>query len=366
MNYVIDKKKHEPAYLQLYRLMAEDIVSGVYPYGTRLPSKRTLAEETGVSLITAEHALSLLSDEGYIETRERSGAYVIYRNHDFQGQPAPVKESSLPTSAVPVRHRASDFPFGILARTMRKVILDRGEQLLVASPGKGAEALREAIAAYLGRSRGLKVTAEQIIIGSGAEYLYTMIALLFGPGTRAALEEPSYVKIRKVYEAMGLICEGLTLDHDGIRSRELKKTDARILHVTPFNSFPSGITAGISKKLEYLAWGKGEDRIIIEDNYDSELTVSSKPEDALFSLSKGEGVIYLNTFSRTIAPSLRLGYMVLPTSLLTLYEEKLGFFSCTVPIFEQYVLAELIENGEYERHINRVRRRRRKDLKVPS
>ncbi|MBQ5755449.1 MAG: PLP-dependent aminotransferase family protein, partial [Oscillospiraceae bacterium] len=144
------------------------------------------------------------------------------------------------------------------------------------------------------------------------------------------------------------------------KSSELERTEATVLHITPFNSFPSGITAGVSKRHEYLRWAEKKCGYIIEDNYAAELTVSKKNEDTVFSLSPQNSVIYLNTFSETIAPSMRIGYMVLPEILARSFEEKLGFYSCTVPVFEQYVLAELINSGDFERHINRVRRAKRK------
>jgi len=153
----------------------------------------------------------------------------------------------------------------------------------------------------------------------------------------------------------------LKMGQNGIRTSELERTDASILHVTPFNSFPSGITASVSKRYEYLRWAEKRSGYIIEDNYASELTVSKKNEDTVFSLAKNENVIYLNTFSETIAPSMRIGYMVLPEHLVQNFEDKLGFYSCTVPVFEQLVLAELINNGDFERHINRVRRAKRKE-----
>ena len=133
-----------------------------------------------------------------------------------------------------------------------------------------------------------------------------------------------------------------------------------MLHITPFNSFPSGITASVSKRREYLRWADQRQAFIIEDNYDSELTVSRKNEDTVFSMAENGQVIYLNTFSRTVAPAIRVGYMVLPERLLGEFEKKLGFYSCTVPVFEQYVLTELLNGGDFERHINRVRRARRK------
>jgi len=228
------------------------------------------------------------------------------------------------------------------------------------SPNHGCPELRGEICRYLARSRGIVIEPEQVIIGSGAEYLYGLIAQLFSKEKTVAIENPSYGKIQDVYEAMGLICHKLTLGVNGIVTEELGKTKAKILHVTPFNSFPSGVTADISKKLEYIRWAKNRDGVLVEDNYDSELTVSRKVETPLFTMDSEAKVIYLNSFSKTLAPSMRIGYMILPTSLIDDFNAKLGFYSCTVPIFDQYVLAELLRSGDFERHINRVRRNRRK------
>ena len=359
MNIHIKKRDREPAYLQLYRAFVRDITNGVYPYGSKLPSKRIIAEETGISVITAEHALTLLDEEGYVESRERSGVFVIYKAEDF------LSAGEAPEEALPATNTqfydTGDFPFSIIAKTMRKVLLDYGDRILVKSPNHGCQELRNEISLYLARSRGLKIRPSQVIVGSGAEYLYGLIVQLLGTKNTYALEKPSYNKIREVYEAMGAKCEMLTMTADGISSKELKKTKAKVLHVTPFNSYPTGVTAGISKKKEYLSWAGKNNAVIIEDNYDSELTVSRKLEDSLYSLRDGVDVIYLNTFSRTVAPSMRIGYMILPQSLEELFNKKLGFYSCPVPIFDQYVLAELIKNGDFERHLNRVRRKRRID-----
>ena len=360
MNYCIDKNSELPAYIQLYHFFVEDIISGVYPYGCKLPSKRVIADETGVSVITADHAITLLGEEGYVQSRERSGVYVIYRGDDFLGN----AEKKTVTSFEEVKeHYVGDFPFSVFAKTMRKVILDRGEDIMVKSPNQGLSELRNEICRYLARSRRISVDPAQIIVGSGAEYLYGLIAQFLGMGRTVAIEYPSYTKIYDVYEAMGLECDMLTMDADGISTAELEKTKADVLHVTPFNSYPSGVTADISKKLEYLRWAKKRGGILIEDNYDSELTVSRKVEEPLFSMDSEVDVIYLNTFSRTLAPSMRIGYMILPEDLADGFNEKLGFYSCTVPSFDQYVMAELLKSGDFERHINRVRRKKRSLLK---
>lgn len=362
MKYRINEKSGAPAYIQLYQSLRSDIVSGFFPYGAKLPSKRLLSEECGVSVITIEHAYAILSDEGYIRARERSGYYVIYRAGDFvSSMENPPGEGA---AQMHVHSFKSAFPFSVLSRAMRRVLAEYGESILVKSPNHGLPALRRAICAYLARSAGITVRPEQIIIGSGAEYLYGLIVQLLGNGHIFALENPSYDKIRRVYQALNVTCELLKMGPDGIRTCELEKSEATVLHITPFNSFPSAVTASASKRAEYLMWAKKRNGFIIEDNYDSELSISSKHEDALFSLANDDNVIYVNTFSRTIAPSMRAGYMVLPESLLREFESRLGFYSCTVPVFEQYVLSELIENGDFERHINRMRRNRRKQKKM--
>ncbi len=358
MNYSIDASSTSPAYIQIYQQIREDILSGFYPYGSKIPSKRILATETGVSVITIKHAIELLSEEGYIETKERSGYFVVFRKDDFLGSPI--------SSTLPINRRESNtsdtFPYTVIAKTMRKVILDYENSLFTKCPNSGCPELRIEICNYLARSRSIHVKPNQVVIGSGAEYLYGLIAQLFGSDKKFAIENPSYSKISNVYDAFNITYDRLTLLPDGINSEELKATTASVLHTTPFNSYPSGISIDSSKKHEYLRWANKNERYIIEDNYDSELTVSRKHEDTLFSLAGGKNVIYVNTFSKTIAPSIRIGYMILPESLIDVFEEKLGFYSCTVPVFDQYVLAELLHNGDFERHINRIRRKKRKEL----
>ncbi len=358
MKYRIDTASKEKAYIQLYRQLRKDITDGIYKYGTRLPSKRLLAEESGVSVITVEHSYCLLCDEGYTEARERSGYFVIYKENDFLAPDE--KTQAVKTVSHNIHPAASEFPFSVLSKTMRRVLSAYGEDILIKSPNFGCDELRCAIADYLSRNTGIITKPEYIIIGSGAEYLYSLIVMLLGNDKIFALEDPSYEKIRKVYSACQVDCRMLEMGKDGIKTKELKETDANILHITPFNSYPSGVTASASKRMEYLAWAKERNAVIIEDNYDSELTVSTKHEDTVFSLDKEGCVIYLNTFSRTIAPSMRVGYMILPEKMMKVFEKKIGFYSCTVPVFEQYVLAELIEKGDFERHINRTRRIRRK------
>ncbi len=357
MKYVINKE-HRPVYLQLYKMIRDDIIAENYPYNTKLPSKRSLAEDTGISTITVEHAYSLLCEEGYVEARERSGFVVIFRNTD--GFAASV---TLPTEHPPHQtdHAYPDFPLSVLSKTMRKVLTEYSDLLLAKSPNCGCDVLRTAIRHYLARNRGIRVETEQIVIGAGSEYLYGLIIELLGRNRSYAIEAPSYKKIEQVYRAAEITYESLPLTNSGIDSKALAEAKVDVLHTTPYRSYPSGVTATASKRHEYIRWSEQGDRYIIEDDFESEFSVSTKPTETLFALSQTEHVIYLNTFSKTISPSLRIGYMVLPKHLVESFHTNLGFYSCTVPTFMQYVLTELINNGDFERHINRVRRKKRKN-----
>lgn len=356
MRYVIDKTASEAAYLQLYRQLRNDIQQQLYPFGTRLPSKRILAQETGVSTITVEHTYELLCDEGYAEARERSGFFVSFRTD--QGFAASAEAVPLP-----MPHSSGDrqFPVTVLAKTMRKVIGDLGDGLLEKSPNPGFPQLREAIRQYLRRSRGIEANLEQIIIGSGSEYLYGLTVELLGRDRIYGIESPSYNKIHQVYQAADVRCERLPLGSEGIESQALAASEADVLHITPYRSFPTGVTASASKRHEYIRWASVQGRYLVEDDFESEFSLSGKPWETLFSHSTNDNVIYLNSFSRTVSAGLRVGYMVLPRHLVGEFTERLGFYSCTVPTFEQFVLAELISSGDFERHINRVRRQKRRE-----
>lgn len=351
-------KQEKPAYLALYEALRQEITEGAWPYGARLPSRRQTARDRGISMITVDHSYELLCQEGYIESRPRSGFYVCYRQGDsfFLSQ---NQESARPAARYSAE-KENAFPFSVLARTMRRVLTEYGEDILNKAPNAGCEELRRAISRYLARNRGIKADTAQIMIGSGAEYLYGLIVEMLGSEKIFAIESPSYEKIEQVYRARGVQCDLLPLGRDGIQSAALKKTPAQVLHITPFRSFPSGVTASASKRREYLQWAGEGDRCIVEDDFESEFSLLRKPEETVFARAEKQNVIYLNTFSRTVSPSIRVGYMVLPPRMVDMFTRKAGFYSCPVPAFEQYVLAALMDSGDFERHINRIRRQERK------
>lgn len=356
-----ENNSNAPSYIRLYRKLREDIVSGVYAFGDRLPSKRLLAEENGVSVITAEHAYALLLEEGYVESRQRSGYFVTFRVEEgFAGTEQSTYADDKVEMPLPPDTEMT-FPFSVLARTMRSVLSDYGESLLSRSPNEGTLFLRTEISRYLARSRGIAVPPERIIIGSGSEYLYNLIIGVLGRDKTYGIEDPSYAIIEKTYRLSGVDLELLPLGKDGLESSALRSCRADVLHLTPYRSFPSGVTASASKRHEYIRWAR-EGRYLVEDDYESEFSVLKKPEDTLFSQSKKDNVIYMNTFTKSISPSLRVGYMLLPEHLLPVFKERLGVFSCTVPTAIQYVLAQLLKNGDFERHINRVRRAKRREM----
>ena len=360
MRYIIDENNKAPAYLQLYMQVRDDIIKGIYPYHSKLPSKRTVSANSGVSTITVEHAYSLLWDEGYIEPRERSGYFVVFTT-DSGFASAESKDFEFQTFNH-TNNSHTDFPFSVLSKTMRSVISELGEGILERSPGFGSLELRDAIRIYLAKNRGITADVSQIIIGSGSEHMYSLLIELFGRDHIYAIESPSYKQIEQVYMASEIRLEKLPLGNDGIETEALRNTKADILHISPYRSFPSGVTATASKRHEYLSWAEKEGKYIIEDDFESEFSLSKKTFETLFSHARKNNVVYMNTFSKTVSSSFRVGYMVLPKELAELYKNKLGFYSCTVPTYMQFVLSKLIRNGDFERHINRVRRAKRKEL----
>ena len=267
MKYVIDKE-NRPVYLQIYNQIREDIVNDILRFDSKLPSIRALAEELGISTVTVEHAYALLSDEGYVESRERSGYVVSFRKADGFASTAKTTHKYHP--ATETKHAYPDFPLSVLSKTMRKVLTEHGDLLLEKSPNYGCTELREAIKQYLARNRGISVDTEQIIIGSGSEYLYEHIIMMLGRSHTYGIESPSYKKIEEIYHASEVSYELLPLSHDGIDSAALSNTTASVIHTTPYRSFPTGVSATASKLHEYVRWANQKNRYIIEDDFESE------------------------------------------------------------------------------------------------
>lgn len=356
--YELSHESKTPLYVQLYEAIRADILSGSLPGGEKLPSKRALAEHLSLSKITVETAYAQLLDEGYLTSRERSGYFVAHMPLLAKAPARYEPETAKAPEPEPQQNAAAElFPFSVWAKLMRSVILDEGQYLLQPVPNGGLLPLRLAIAEELARQRGLVVQPEQIVIGAGTEYFYALLAQFLGRGQRFAIEDPCHRTLAQVYSRSGAEVMPVPMDESGIRVAELEASGAQIVHVSPSHQYPTGTVMPITRRQELLAWmGRGEERFLIEDDYDSEFRFSGLPIPTLQSLDTRGRVIYLNTFSKTIAPALRISYMILPQALLARWRSTMGFYSCAVPSFEQLTLTRFLDGGYFERHVSRMKK----------
>ena len=352
-------------YEYLYKCIKNDILQGNIKSGEKLPSKRSFAKNLGISIITVENAYGQLIAEGYIYSMPKRGFYVT----DFK-KAIEIEKKNITKEMVPLtggdsgyladfssnQTQSELFPFTIWTKMVREVLNENQMQLMTNPPCGGILFLRKAIATYLKEFRGMTVLPEQIIVGAGTEYLYGLLIQLFGKDKIYAVENPGYRKIPQIYKSWQVPCEYIDMDGDGVKVSELEEKKADILHISPSHHYPTGIVMPISRRYELLGWAsRGEKRYIIEDDYDSELRLSGQPIPTLQSIDVSDKVIYMNTFSKSLASTIRISYMVLPKPLMEEFNSKLNYLSCTVSTFEQYTLAEFINQGYFERHINRMR-----------
>ncbi len=363
LTYPMEERGDLPLYEYLYRRIREDILSGKLTAGERLPSKRALAEHLQLSVITVEGAYAQLEAEGYLYTLPKRGFFVS----QVDRTPAP-KAPEPPAIPMPEAARqwrldlksnqvdTARFPVSTWARLTRQVLSEDGTALLRPVPHQGLEALRRAIADDLRDYRGMSVSPEQIIVGAGAEYLYLLLAQLLGPGAVFAAEDPGYPKIRQVYGKCGASCRPVPLDAQGMDLAALTASGATVAHLSPSHHYPTGLVTPIARRQALLRWAEAVDGFIIEDDYDSEFRFTGRPLPTLQSIDRSGRVLYMNTFSQTISPSMRVGFVVLPPRLLERYRRELDFYACTVPALEQHVLARFLSGGYYEQHLSRMRK----------
>lgn len=356
VTYELKKAPGVPLYEALYRHLREDILTGKLAPGEKLPSKRALAQNLEVSKITVETAYNQLLSEGYLYAREKVGYFVEQverRPREVSSEPAAPEESSPDWLLDLTENGTEGFPFSVWMKLQREVMLDYGQTLLRPLPNRGIPELRRAIARHLGQFRGMRVDPENIILGAGTDFLYNLLIQLLGREKIYAVEEPGYGKIRKIYAAGGVRCVSAYLDSLGVIPESLER--AQVLHCSPSHHYPTGLVTPVNRRLELLDWA-GTDKWIIEDDYDSEFRFDAHPVPAMQALDGRGRVIYMNTFTKTLAPSIRISYMVLPGELMRAFQKRLGFYSCTVPSFEQYTLARFLDRGYFEKHINRMRK----------
>lgn len=348
-----------PKYLQLSKLIKADVESGKLKAGDRLPSKRTFARNSGVSTITVQNAYDQLISEGYVTAVEKKGYYVSSFRKPVKT--APVIESiDLPEPDLPDlsgnRMREESFPFSIWSKLLRETLSTDRDKLLSPIRAEGVPELRKAIAGHLSSFRGMSVSPSQIVIGAGTEYLYSLLIQLLGRELVYAIEDPGYGKLSRIYAANAIKYTKVPLDEKGLSAELLDSSGADVAHISPNHHFPTGITMPLERRYELLAWAAAkETRFIIEDDYDSEFRVSKSPVPTMYSLDGSGSVIYMNTFSKSLASTIRISYMVLPETLGDTFRRELSFYASTVPSFEQYTLSRFISEGYFEKHINRMR-----------
>ncbi|MDO4887211.1 MAG: PLP-dependent aminotransferase family protein [Actinomycetaceae bacterium] len=406
LTYDVGQRGTLSLYEYIYRRIRDDVESGVLAPHERLPSKRALAEHLGVSVITIEGAYAQLLAEGYVRSERRRGHYVNElpdraigeaRSADGvravsevrgargvmgqdgqlcvldqvagqdgvralggpvvgEGQPGGELVADFTQAAA----AGDDGAFRLWSRAVRATLAQESEKSLFAQlPPKGSRRLREAIAAHLRGLRGMAVDPSRIVVGAGAEYLYSLIVQILGRERGYAIEDPGYPRLVSIYEANGARVRRVRLDGRGMDVAELGRSGAGVAHVMPSHQFPTGIVTSAARRHELLGWAAGNGGFIIEDDYDCEFRLAGRPVPSLQSIDALGAVLYLNTFSKSLSPALRVAYLVLPGALAERFDREFGFYSNTVATPTQLTLARILETGAYERHISRIKTRHR-------
>lgn len=374
LDYNLEQRGEASLYEYVYQQIRDDIVAGRIASGEHLPSKRAFASHLGISVITIENAYSQLLAEGYICSMPRRGYYAC------ELPDAPVlasAETELDRDSAPAglnAHGAGGQPeqFAPLSPSaleaarlwqsaLRATLASEDErEIFSPAPAQGTARLRHAIAHHLRGTRGMNVNPDNIVIGAGAQLLDTMLVQLLGTNKIYAVEDPGYLRLTRIYQAMGCKVRHIPLDGEGVNLGELLDAGADVLHLMPSHQYPTGLVTSIARRYALLSWAAEQPgRYLIEDDFDCEFRLAGKPIPALASIDAAQSVIYTNTFSKSLSSALRLAYMVLPDELMERFRRGLGFYASSVSSVDQVALARLLESGDYERHVNRARVRAR-------
>ncbi|PID20203.1 GntR family transcriptional regulator [Sporosarcina sp. P3] len=360
----LQKDSNIPLYQQIYNQIKQDMIDGKFPVGMKLPSKRQLEEFLGVSQTTIEMAYDQLTAEGFIAAEPRKGYFVQALEELAYVQP--VKSDTVDEMPItkPVHYDFSpgsidteNFPFIIWRKYARDIMDTSHAHLLLLGDPHGDIELRQEIARYLYHSRGVDCTPEQIIVGSGTEQLLPLIIRLLGEEARYAIEDPGYLMTKHVFSENYRKTIPIAVDQEGLDVKALQRSDASIAYVTPSHQFPTGTVLSAARRTALLNWAAlNSEFFIIEDDYDSEFRYRGRPIPSLQGMDKGENVIYLSTFTKSLMPSMRIAYMVLPPRLLDTYRQAFIPYSSSVPRIDQHILARFMADGQFSRHLNRMRK----------
>lgn len=361
-------------YQQIYEHIKQEIIKGKLLAGERLPSARSLAENLQVARSTVDFAYGQLVAEGYVEARPQRGFFVSKVEELLHMQDAEEdtrgknmgkdrQEEQVDGGKTilydfsPHAISMKDFPFATWKKITKDILVDANKEMFALGDARGDEELRVTISRYLHSSRGVNCSPEQVIVGAGSDYLFMLLEKILGRHVSIAMEDPTYGRAYRVFQSFAYEIRPVPMDDNGMSVEALRKTDARVAYVMPSHQFPTGTVMPIGRRLELLKWAKEEeDRYLIEDDYDSEFRYHSKPIPALQASDTAGKVIYMGTFSKSIAPAIRVGYMVLPGKLLQVYRENCGFYASTVSRIDQRILNEFIRDGYFERYLNKMRK----------
>lgn len=364
--FKLDKSMAKPLYEQLYTGIKDAIIHKQIEVGTKLPSKKKLAEFLNISQTTIEIAYAQLVAEGFVGSKPRIGFFVEeidelpYIEKGYPKVPIEKLEKKIVQFDFhPGKIDTDSFPFSLWRKYAKNLYDSHSKELLQIGNPQGEFALRAEISKYLYQSRGIVCTPEQIVIGSGTEQLLPMILRLLESDAKFALENPGYSAIPKIQLQNRAV--SIPVDENGLLVDELEKTNANVVYITPSHQFPTGAVLSATRRTQLLNWAaKDEDRYILEDDYDSEFRYIGKPIPALHGLDQNNKVIYMSTFTKSLMPSLRVAYFVLPPTLVHKYKRTFSFYSATVPRFDQHILANFMRDGYFSKHLNRMRKIYRK------
>ena len=369
----LQNESNSPLYEQIYTYIKKEIHDHNLKEGEKLPSSRNLALHLGVSRNTINLAYDQLVSEGYLEAKNKSGYYVCNimplqkvqnKNRKSVSEPDTALASNLPSGSEPLPYDfspftidLSNFPFSTWRKLSKDCMVGMNQDLFLLGNNQGELELRQCIAKYVHDARGVHCQAEQIIIGAGMGYLLQLLTAILPQKAPLAMENPTYMRAYYIFSSAGFPIVPIPVTSHGIHTEYLKNTNAAYAYVTPSHQYPLGSVLGATGRHALLSWAaKEEHRYIIEDDHDSEFRYKGKPIPSLQGLDTSESVIYLGTFSRSIAPAIRVAYMVLPPRLLAHYRTHCSFYSNTVSRIDQKILSDFLRGGHFERHLNKMRK----------
>ncbi len=360
----LDSRSKKPLYEQIYSYICVEIRNGALKAGDRLPSTRILAEHLKISRSTTQMAYDQLLAEGYIEARPCRGYFVSHLEELVDTAPSGIDEMETSMQentgwCVDFSPRGIDldsFPYHIWRKLSKNTLVDDNKEMFHSGNHQGEPGLREAIRSYLHSARGVNCSPEQIIVGAGSEYLLMLLYQILGTKPVIAMENPTYKQAYRVFASLGCEVCPVEMDTSGMNPGLLAQSGANVAYVMPSHQFPTGIVMPVGRRQELLKWAaEGKNRYIIEDDYDSEFRYRGKPIPALQGMDRKGRVIYLGTFSKCIAPAIRVSYLVLPQQLLARYRSQASFYASTVSRIDQNILYQFLSQGHFERHLNRMR-----------